>query len=168
MGTLKANWDYLTNLISTKKSMGFKSASLITLTVTPMQLTLGGKQFLLFDTGSNKSYRIVCFATKKNLMKLLEAEQWLADANFRSAPRKFGHIWSIHAQFNTRTLPLFYFMMTSQTQATYEDALKRLKAELDLLLPEFCQNYPSKRRAKLQSHPPSLNQVLHFPTIRIS
>ena len=35
MWTLKANWDYLTNLISTKKSMGSKSASLITLTITP-------------------------------------------------------------------------------------------------------------------------------------
>ena len=70
-------------------------------------------------------------------MKLLEADQWLADATFRSSPPLFCQIWTIHAQINTRTLPLVYFIMTGSTQSTYEDALKRLMAELDLFLPEY-------------------------------
>ena len=83
IGTLKENRDYLTHLASNKKNLHSKSSKLTTLTITPpMQITHEKDQFLLFDTDQDENYRIICFSTKKNLMKLLEADQWLADANF--------------------------------------------------------------------------------------
>ena len=69
----------------------------------------------MLDTGEDPKYRIICFCTDWNLLKLLEADQWLANATFRSAPCLFRQIWTIHAQFKNRNLPLDYFLMNGST-----------------------------------------------------
>ena len=110
--------NYFQGIRRNSRAMGSKSSSLKTLIITPpMQVTKEGEIFLLFDTGEDPKNRIICFCKDWNLLKLLEADQWLANVTFRSSPKIFRQLWSIHAQFGERTLPMIYFLMTGKTQS---------------------------------------------------
>ena len=111
-----------------------------------MEKTKEGKQFLFFDTGPDPRYHIICFCIEACLLKLLKANQWFADATFKSSPCLFRQLWTIHAQFNDRTLTRAYFLMTGSTQGTYEDALIRFKVELDQMLPIHYREFLQKKR----------------------
>ena len=147
IGSYQEFRDYFASLGRKSWDKGAKSASLKTLVVTPpLQKSLLGEKFLLFDSCFNGNDRVICFSTKKNLRRLLEADQWLANATFRSSPKIFRQLWSIHAQFEERTLPMVYFLMNGQTQSCYEHALTRFKMELDGELNEFYRDFPAKKR----------------------
>ena len=86
----------------------------------------------------------------------------MANATFRSAPCLFRQILTIYAQFKNRTLPLVYFLMMGSTQATYEDALTRFKAELDRVLPDHYKDFPKKKR--LSSQPKAKTSSFQNPS----
>lgn len=154
--------NYFSGISRQSRAKGSRATSLKALTITPpLQVNKEGVRFLLFDSGEHESYRVICFATDANLLKLLEADQWLADATFRSSPRLFKQLWTIHARFGDRTLPMAYFIMTGATQAAYEDALIRFKAELDRLLPAHYANFPKKQK---QSQVPKEKTMLSHPS----
>ena len=60
------------------------------------------------------------------------------------------------------TLPLVYFLMTGSTQATYEDALTRFKAEVDKLLPKHFEDFLKKK--KLSRKPRIQTKSLQNPS----
>ena len=147
IGSYQELRDYFSSIGRKSQDKGAKSASLKTLVVTPpLQKSLLGEKFLQFDSCFNGNDRVICFSTKKNLRRLLKADQWLANATFRSSPKIFRQLWSIYAQFGERTLPMVCFLMTGQTQSCYEHALTRFKMELHEKLNEFYRDFPAKKR----------------------
>ena len=52
-------------------------------------ITLDGLRFLLFDTEG--SYRIIAFASDRQLECLSRSTKWHSDGTFKSSPELFSH-----------------------------------------------------------------------------
>ena len=143
---------YFSNLKKNRKDKGSNVTSLLTLNVNPsLQYTKDDKEmFLLFDTEPHEERRIVCYATKENLLNLLKTHQWLADATFFVSPSIFQQLWVVHGQFENKVLPMAYFLMSGATQDLYVECLTKLKEKMDVYVEEFLEANPSHRPTSSQ------------------
>jgi hypothetical protein len=71
------------------------------------------------------------FVTNGNLIKLSEASYWIMDGTFKTVPRIFMQLYTIHApvgpEANSRILPLCYALLSSKTFEVYTRLFQELK-----------------------------------------
>ena len=89
--------------------------------------TKDGQDFLLFDSGPVEK-RILIFGTQKNLENLCQASHWSLDGTFKTVPRIFLQLYTIHALVNDRSVPLIYALLPDKSQTTYSNLLEQLKS----------------------------------------
>ena len=97
--------------------------------------TQNGEDFLLYDSGSVEK-RILIFGTHENLNYLCRARHWSLDGTFKTVPRIFSQLYSIHGFLNDRSVPLIYALLPDKCQTTYANFLDQLKKVKPDLAPE--------------------------------
>ena len=93
------------------------------------------KSFCGMDCGTFDKRNLV-FGTNKNLKYLWEASHWFLNGTFKTVPRTFSQLYTVHALINGHTVPLIYILLTDKTQATYTAVLEQLKNLINELTPE--------------------------------
>ncbi len=92
-----------------------------------LRVTQAGEQnFLLFDTQNEVGKRIIAFSTEENLRRLRDSEIWFLDGTFKTCPRLFHQLYTIHFMFHGNVFPGVYVFMTGKTQEMYTSMLERL------------------------------------------
>ena len=94
-----------------------------------------GERFLLFDTGSDDSDRIIAFAADANLLELYRSDTWLGDGTFKVAPSLFFQLYSVHGIIGSKTFPLVYALLLNKQRRTYSRLFENLRQKI-LELPD--------------------------------
>lgn len=89
--------------------------------------TCKGEDFLLYDSGHGDDKRMLVFGTRQNLRMLAENRNWHADGTFKVVPLLFYQLFTIHAQYFGRAVPLIYALLPNKKRKTYIHLLKALK-----------------------------------------
>lgn len=115
------------NINNARKNGPSRSTDLLEL-VIPAEYTVTSKgdQFLLFDSGSS-SDRILIFSTEKNLELMQKCDHWYADGTFKSAPKPFQQVFTIHGIKYDNVIPTIYALLTNKQKDTYIEVLKNIK-----------------------------------------
>ena len=98
------------------------------------QQTTTGEQFLLFDSGPGEA-RILIFSTFNNLEMLSKCNSWFADGTFKTVPKLFTQLYTIHAKCNGQVFPLVYGLLPNTQRATYDRFLTALSNMRDDFTP---------------------------------
>ena len=72
-------------------------------------------------------------ATNENLMKLVEADTLYVDGTFQTCPRVFYQIFTIHATYAGKHIPLVYCLLPNKRQETYERVFRIIQEKADQL-----------------------------------
>jgi len=84
---------------------------------------LGDKstRFLLHDNGTDKTERIIIFATDNGLKYLTEASTWNMDGNFSMAPVIFHQFYVIRVKINSVFITTAFILLKNKTESSYEN-----------------------------------------------
>jgi hypothetical protein len=86
-------------------------------------VTLNEEPFLVKDHMVGQE-RILIFTTEDNIKHLSQAIYWIMDGTFKTVPKIFYQLYSIHApvgtENNSRILPLVYVLMTGKSEELYQ------------------------------------------------
>jgi len=83
---------------------------------------------LRHDSGpASGNDKMLISSTERNLDILSCATDWAMDVTFDAAPMLFTQVYSIHATFMERTLPLVYALLPNKNQATYQTLFAEIK-----------------------------------------
>lgn len=91
--------------------------------------TLGGEEMLHKMLVVDGEHALVV-TTAANLKELGRSEMWLADGTFKTSPRLFAQMYSIHARVGGQSgqvLPMVYALMTRKSAALYTVLLEKVK-----------------------------------------
>lgn len=95
--------------------------------------TKKGAEFLLHDSGKEDTDRILVFGTANNIQILRSSTRWFVDGTFKTAPKLFYQMYTIHGLIGNETYPLVYALLPSKKKKTYIRLLRILKGlEVDL------------------------------------
>ncbi|CAF0959597.1 unnamed protein product [Brachionus calyciflorus] len=94
-----------------------------------LTLNLLNEPFLLHDSGVDDPDGYLIFASMSYL-KLLENNDVFADGTFDIAPKLFKQVYTIHALFHGRCLPVAYCLLTRKTEKLYTTVLNSIKSHL--------------------------------------
>lgn len=105
--------------------------------IIPDEFTVTHKNepFLLHDSGPSKR-RFLIFSTTKNLQCLSSCDMLFADGTFRSVPKIFLQLYTIHGRVNGKIMPLVYMLLPDKRARTYISAINVLKEKEPRLNPE--------------------------------
>jgi len=76
-------------------------------------------EFLAFDSGPGPE-RIVVFATGGARRLAIEHTEWFCDGTFKTAPKLFYQLYTIHVNVEGVVVPLFYCLLSKKTEAMYD------------------------------------------------
>ena len=75
--------------------------------------------------------QILIFVTEENMRILANARNWLCDGTFRTVPRYFEQLYTIHCCYyindNKKFFPMIFALMTSKSQALYRRLFQEIK-----------------------------------------
>ena len=91
------------------------------------QLTWGGEQFLQHQ---DEDWGLLIFATSDNLNKLRQCSDIYIDGTFKSCPRPYKQVLTIHGKFVNRVLLFVIALITGKTVAQYRQTLQFIKREV--------------------------------------
>ena len=91
-----------------------------------LQLTLRGKNFLAYDSGSDDRERFLIFSIEQNLDLLESTPQRHADGTFKCCPALFQQLYPVHGVLNGHTIPLVNILLKRKTRELYLRALNEL------------------------------------------
>jgi hypothetical protein len=77
------------------------------------------------ESGGHGIYLI--FATRANLQRLSQSQHWFADGTFKSCPKLFNQLYTIHCVQHQTVLPCVFILMTNRREATYHRVFETLK-----------------------------------------
>ena len=132
-----------------------------------LKTTVGGEDFLLFDaeTGDeDDDGRIICFATLECLKKLSASQMWFCDGTFKTSPRLFAQLYTIHGMIDGVCFPFVYALLPSKSERVYRILLREVSTfaeENDITL--------NPRFVMLDFELSAVNAIRHqFPTARVT
>ena len=88
--------------------------------------TLSGKEFIL---NYNRDKGMLVIATSDNLKILSESETYYMDGTFDVVPKIFAQLFTIHAFFNAKQIPLIFSLLPNKNSSTYVTLFRTLKDE---------------------------------------
>lgn len=91
-----------------------------------------GKPFLKEDTGYSDENRIIVFSHDFKKMFAEQCEVLIVDGTFKSCPTGFFQVLVIHGYFLGQSFPLFYCLLKSKRQETYEKCFQICKTIIKL------------------------------------
>jgi hypothetical protein len=94
-----------------------------------------GELFLQFDSGPGND-RILLFSTQRNLDFMDRCNRWFADGTFKSSPKLFCQLYTIHGVQYTNVIPTVFALLPNKSEATYIRLLKALKSIKPNLRPD--------------------------------
>ena len=97
-----------------------------------LRTTLGGSQFFRHDSGIGSSNRIIIFCSDFSARFLSTAKVILVDGTFRSCPRDFCQIFSLHVIVLGKTFPLAFALLSNKCQDSYSSVMTFLKINHNL------------------------------------
>ncbi|XP_068245404.1 uncharacterized protein [Palaemon carinicauda] len=98
----------------------------------------GERNFLLYDKKTESETliaefeeeevqeRILAFGSENNLRRLAESDIWFLDGTFKTCPKQFYQIYTIHYIFQGQILPVVYVLLPGKTTQIYSSMLKHL------------------------------------------
>ena len=125
--------------------------------------TLSGETFLL-----HKDDKSLIFTTEQNLRLLSQSTTVFMDGTFKSCPRLFSQLYSIHGSYRDHVIPLVYCLLCEKSRATYHAVFNKIRdrmAELDLTFSPatFITDFESAIIPALQHNfPASTHQGCYF------
>ncbi|KAJ8025697.1 hypothetical protein HOLleu_33323 [Holothuria leucospilota] len=78
----------------------------------------------------NNIVGVAVFATPRQLRVLQTCEEVFIDGTFRTAPRPYSQIVTVHGKFNDWIIPLAMCLSAGKTRLHYTDILRALKREM--------------------------------------
>lgn len=88
-----------------------------------------------------ESERYIIFGRRQSLDLMSRSEFWMMDGTFKTCPRLFHQIYSIHVSLSGHTFPCLFVLMTNRTEDAYRyvfDEILAAAARYDLeLRPKF-------------------------------
>ena len=98
----------------------------------PSQLrkTIAGCNFHMFSSANND---IVFFSSEENIRRLSSKSHWCADGTFKSVPKIYTQIFTIHGFEGDKLIPYVYCPLSSKTRAIYSQVFRSLKYKADSL-----------------------------------
>ena len=88
--------------------------------------TLKDETFLIYDSGIGDTDRMLIFSTPKILSLLQESQSWFADGTFKVVPEQFFQLYTIHAETDSITIPLYICFAVNKTELVYRKLLLKL------------------------------------------
>ena len=82
------------------------------------------KNFLIHDSGSDASQRIIIFGTDEALRHLALTSTWFMDGCFSMAPRLFQQLYIIRAPLGESAVTCVYALLPGKSQNIYEGFLR--------------------------------------------
>ncbi|XP_053202906.1 uncharacterized protein LOC128387687 [Panonychus citri] len=83
-----------------------------------MKVLPNGQNFLIADEGEGD--RILVFGSFKSFQRLAEADNIYMDGTFKSCPKLFYQIYTIHVMINKLMVPVIYCLLPDKRNRTYE------------------------------------------------
>ena len=111
-------------------------ATLNDLHVTGEWATTGGQKsepFLIHDSGSDRTNRILVFASEQQLRHLAVADTWFMDGTFSVAPALFTQVYVIRAPLGQSAVTCVYAFMTCKSQQLYSELLEAVTLQTQKL-----------------------------------
>ena len=96
--------------------------------------TLADGEFLRYDSGPGPD-RSLIFASDIGLQKLADANHGYAEGTFKSVPRLFGQLYTIHAKYNEQVFQMAYALLPNKQRETYDSFLQALLTLNEHLVP---------------------------------
>jgi hypothetical protein len=93
-----------------------------------------GQPFLIYDNLDEEN-RMMVFGTGEFLSYLEQSSAWFADGTFRTAPKHFAQLFTIHFLKNFKAFPAVFGLLPNKKQETYVKLLEVLKAKIPHLKP---------------------------------
>ncbi|KFD55608.1 hypothetical protein M513_03356 [Trichuris suis] len=93
-----------------------------------MRVTFSGELFLIKDKRVGND-GFLMFTTVSDLQKLESASFWIMDGTFKTVPKIFYQLYTIHAPVlrgSYRTFPFVYILMTGKSRSLYESVFEEL------------------------------------------
>eukprot|EP00117_Sycon_ciliatum_P045118 scpid64432/ scgid32466/ len=88
----------------------------------------------MFGSGPGED-RILLFSTDENLNLLETSESCYVDGTFKSVPKLFCQLYTIHARCDGQVFPLVYALLPDKQRVTYDRLLAALATLRDTLEP---------------------------------
>lgn len=88
--------------------------------------TIGGENWLIYDSGSDDDNRILMFSAPYALQRLASSDHWFSDGTFDSCPSIFYQLYTIHAGIHMEIHPLVYCLLPNKTEEIYVKMLTEL------------------------------------------
>ena len=94
----------------------------------PYITSTSGEPMLLWDSGwSEQHSRSFLFGTLQNTSTLMEADHWVIDGTFKTAPQLMTQMLSVHGILDTSWhIPLIFGLLPRKTQAIYTNIFQEL------------------------------------------
>ena len=93
-------------------------------------VTETGESFLLYDNRESMGQegRILIFATKENLRILSKSRIWFVDGTFKTSPKIFLPIFTIHGLVHEHAFPMVYSFLENKQEIYYVAIFQAVKA----------------------------------------
>ena len=90
------------------------------------RFTLKEENFLIYDSGSGDTNRMLIFCAPKMLSLLGESQSWYADGTFKVVPEQFFQLYTIHAEKDSMIIPCVFALLTNKSELTYKKLFTKL------------------------------------------
>lgn len=118
-----------------------------------------GKHFLIAEEGDED--KILVFVTNgaKKMMRTLKNGSYYGDGTFKTAPRPFFQVYSIHLDMystteSTNIIPVVYALLPDKTEITYTRLFEIIKNKLGITMDSFkCDYEKAAMNAYLKVYP---------------
>ena len=85
--------------------------------------TCDGETFLM----PNSTNDLLIFSTNSNLQRLSECNTIYVDGTFKTCPKLYAQVYTIHGLYHGWIIPLVYALLTDKTSATYYKFFNRVR-----------------------------------------
>lgn len=100
-------------------------------------VTNTGESFLLIN---NSQKELICFSCIRNLNVLCETQKLYVDGTFKSCPKYFTQIFTLHGFVNDLYIPLVFFLLPDKSTNTYTNMFKALVEKCESHNLHLCPN----------------------------